>query len=267
MFYQPATIEEALEQKRQHGKTAAFVAGGTDLIVGMNHGKLAPSILIDLSHVPGLDYLRREGDTWVAGPGCTFTRLAGEAPEALSLASLSIGGPQIRNRGTLGGNLASASPAADAATALLAFGATLTVRSIDKRREIPLESFFLDYRKTLLADDEMIESIRFADPRTSAWEKLGKRGAMNISLVSCAVAVSREGMYRVAFASVGPYPLRATRAEQILTEASGPPQESSIQEACEMASKEVKPISDFRGSAEYRAAMCGVLLRKCLREL
>ncbi|MGI8906847.1 MAG: FAD binding domain-containing protein [Candidatus Sumerlaeaceae bacterium] len=288
MFYQPRTIEEALSLKRQLGPDAAFLAGGTDVIVLMNHGRLVAKATIDLTHVTGFDRLQvsgvdGQGSSVTLDGGVTFAQLARLPVKCLAEASLGVGGPQIRNRGTIAGNVATASPAGDGSTALLALDAVLELRNSDTSRKVPLRDFFLDYRKTALAPDEMITAVEFPGKWRTAWQKLGKRGAMNISMVCCAVGVSPEGMFRVAFGSVGPYPLRAPNTEEFLSakleEQNGRGSaladsqtlvllsETVIAEAERMASHEVRPIDDFRASAAYRRAMSGALLKKCLRDL
>jgi CO/xanthine dehydrogenase FAD-binding subunit len=280
MFYQPHTIEEALQLKRQLGPDAAFLAGGTDVIVMMNHGRLVANAYIDLTHVPAARLSEIPAATAqpirVSGL-TTFAQLARLPVRCLAQASLGVGGPQIRNRGTIAGNRATASPAGDGSTALLALDAELEVRNADATRRIALRDFFLAYRKTALAPDEMITAVEFPGNWRSAWQKLGKRGAMNISMVCCAVGVSPAGKFHVAFGSVGPYPLRAPNTEDFLSREcgtqnarEGTPLEISgkiLEEAARLAEQDVRPIDDFRASADYRRAMSGALLKKCLREL
>lgn len=292
MFYQPRSLDEALALKSRLGPDATFIAGGTDVIVLLNHGRLPAKAYIDLTHVPGQDFIEssavapptapndrsakkgaQASATYRAGGGATFAQLGKLPVRSLAEASLSVGGPQIRNRGTIAGNIASASPAGDGSTALLALDAVVEMRSTRGSREIPLREFFLDYRKTALAPEEMITAVRFAGDWQTGWYKLGKRGAMNISLVCCAVGLSPEGKFQVAFGSVGPYPLVAPKTEEFLTSGlkHGRKKKSldakTIDEAAKLACEEVRPIDDFRGSATYRRAMSGVLLKKALRQM
>lgn len=275
MFYQPTTIDEALNLKAELGPEAAYIAGGTDLIVMLNHGRIPAQSFIDLTHIRGQDFVELRGDTYVVGGGATFAALAKLPILALAEASLSVGGPQIRNRATVAGNIASASPAGDGTTALLALDAEITLKSLTGTRSIALHDFFLEYRKTQMRPDELIETVSFPANWRTGWYKLGKRGAVNISLVCCAVGMSPEGKFQVAYGSVGPYPLRTPKTEEFLTAALGPTPKLSnaefpsdvVDEACRLASEEVRPIDDYRGSAEYRRAMAGALLRKALRQL
>lgn len=273
MFFQPTTIPEALQLKAAQGAGARFIAGGTDLIVMRNHGRMEAGAFIDLSHVAGFDTVETlpDGLHHRAAGGATCARLARLPVRCVAEAAHSVGGPQIRNRATVAGNLASASPAADVATALLALDATVEMGSVRGVRAMPLRDFFLDYRKTALAPDELITSVTFPADWHTAWEKLGKRGAMNISLVCCAVGVSPAGDVRVAYGSVAAFPMLAVRTGGFLQDAGlrhgTPADEALIAEACRIAASEVRPVDDFRGSAEYRREMCGVLLRKCLRTI
>jgi CO/xanthine dehydrogenase FAD-binding subunit len=288
MFIQPTTVTEALEAKRQFGANAVFLAGGTDLVVLINHGRMPARIFIDLSHIPGLATVERRSahdsardplladfdaaEIYVCGPGTTFAQLAHLPVRTLAAAARSVGGPQIRNRGTIGGNLATASPAGDGSTALLALDARVEVQNLDSSRVIPLRNFFLDYRKTALAPDEMIVRVAFPATWLSGWRKLGKRGAMNISTVCCALGVSDSRCVHVAFGSVGPYPLRAEKTAQYLTDAlkadtTAFADPCVLQRAAELAQAEVRPIDDFRASADYRRAMSGALLQKVMRQL
>lgn len=288
MFVQPTTLADALAAKQEWGNSAAFLAGGTDLVVLLNHGRMPARVFIDLSHIPGLANLDRlrlndcphdpltagmdAREAYVCGPLTTFAQLARLPVRALAEAARSVGGPQIRNRGTIAGNLATASPAGDGSTALLALDARVEVQNWAGSRVIPLREFFVDYRQTVLACDEMIVRVAFPATWKSGWRKLGKRGAMNISTVCCAVGVSDSGRVHVAFGSVGPYPLRAEQTGEFLTaalrdnaHAFADPEVQA--RAAEIARSEVRPIDDFRASADYRRAMSGALLIKVLRQL
>ncbi len=275
MFLQPTNLHEALELKARHGAAASFLAGGTDVIVMMNHGRVPAGVFIDLTHVPGLDTVEptADGRAYRAGGGATFARLGKLPVRCLAEAALSVGGPQIRNRATIAGNIASASPAGDGSTALLSLDATVTLRNLRGERTLPLREFFLDYRRTALAPDEMITSVEFPADWRTAWRKLGKRGAMNISLVCCSLGVSPQGRACVAFGSVAAFPMRAPRVEALLEAAiardgaQALDREPLWDEAAALAAAEVRPVDDFRGSADYRRAMAGALLKKCLRQI
>jgi len=266
MFYQPKSLDEALERKAALGERGVLVAGGTDLVVAMNHGKAAPEHFIDLSHCAGLDRIRRRRDGGLElGGAATFAAAARLPARALALASLSVGGPGIRELGTVAGNLATASPAGDGSTALLALDAEVELRSVRGRRRIPLEQFFLAYRRTALAADEIITRVVLPQGYRSDWAKVGKRGAVNISVVAAAVAVPPGGGCRIALASVAATPIRCRRAEAFLTE-NGATREA-VGEAAEIVRGEISPITDHRASADYKIHLSGVLVRRLLERL
>ena len=277
MFFQPSSVDQALALKRRYGNDAAFIAGGTDLVVLMNHGQPPAPVLVDLSHVPGMDTISLEnsdkGSVYVVGGLATHAQLGRLPVRCIAEAALSVGGAQIRNRGTVAGNLATASPAGDVSTALLALDAQIELRNMERTRQMLLSDFFLDYRRTALGPDEIIASVTFPADWKSGWYKLGKRASMNISMVCCAVGVSPGCRFHVAFGSVGPFPLRARRTEGFLGEHAerllDPAQsaDEAMRKAARIASDEVRPITDFRGSEEYRREMSGALLVKVLRQL
>jgi CO/xanthine dehydrogenase FAD-binding subunit len=232
----------------------------------MNHGAVRPTSFLDLSQVADFDYAERRDGTYVLGGGATFATLAKLPVRCLAEAARSVGGPQIRNRGTIGGNLATASPAGDGAVALSALDAEVELSHAERgSRWVRLPDFFVDYRRTALEADELITRVRFSADQESAWYKIGKRGAVNISIVCCAIARSPDGHCRIALGSVAPYPMRAERAEKLIS--GRELTDESIDRAAEAVAGEVSPIDDQRGSARYRRAMCGTLTRRLLKQL
>lgn len=265
VYHQPLTFEEALRLKADHADHLSVLCGGTDLLVAMNRGQWNPPGILDLSRVDGNTDITREGNVYRIAGGATWTRAAQLPIAALAQAALSIGGVQIRNRGTIAGNLGTASPAGDGCVALLALDAVLEIAHADRgTRDVPIGEFFLDYRRTALAPDELIRCVRIPADWTTAWYKIGKRGSVNISLVCCAIGRAPEGQFRVAFGCVGPYPMRAKRTEELLS--AGILTEETVEQACRIVLTEVRPIDDHRASAAYRRAMCAVLLRRLLME-
>ncbi len=266
MFLQPRHLDAALALRAEHGPDVVTIGGGTDLIVQLNHGRLRPAGWLDLSQVADFQEIGKQDGEIVLAGGATFARIACMATGCLAAAARSVGGPQVRNRGTIAGNLATASPAGDGSTALLALDALVELAHARRgRRTLPITEFFRDYKQTALAPDELITSVRFRAGAPTGWYKIGKRGACNIAVVCCAVAQPADGTYRIALGSVGPYPMRATRAETVL--AQGGLTEETIAQAAEEAMREAQPISDHRASAAYRRAMCGVLVRRLLTQL
>lgn len=265
MLYQPRELTEALRIKADLGSAATVLAGGTDLIVLLNRGQWHPQNILDLSRVDALREIGQPDGSFRMGAGATHTEISALPVPALSQACLSIGGAQIRNRGTLAGNMATASPAGDGCVALLALDATLEISHAGRGvRQVPARKFFLDYKRTELQDDELITAISVPADWSSAWYKIGKRGSVNISVVCCAIGRAPEGRYCVAFGSVGPYPLYTPKTEKLLTD--NPLTPALIEQAADLVQTEVSPIDDHRASANYRRAMCGVLLRRLLTE-
>ncbi len=222
----PATLAEALTLLADSG--SAVIAGGTDLVPGVRAGHLEPTVLVDLRRLPlrgiavGRDYIR-------LGAGVTFTDILGSAPlaaeyPALVAAAAEVGGPPIRNRATVGGNLVNGSPAADSAPPLLAYGASAVVAAPEGEREVPLSGFFEGPGRTVLQPGEILTEVvlpRPSNPTVSSFVKLGPRLAMAVSIVSAAICVTGDGSgavarCRIALGAVAPTPIRAENAERIV---------------------------------------------------
>ncbi len=266
MFHRPSTLTEALELKSRLKDKGVFLAGGTDLVVGVAKGRLSVEHWIDLSGVPGLSYVREEGEELAIGPLATHAMLERSAfAPALAQAARTVGGPAIRNRGTIAGNLGTASPAGDVSVALLALDARIALVGSHGSRSVPIRDFFVGPGKTRIAHDELIQEVRIRRSADSAFLKLGKRQSVAIALVSAAVVRQRDGRVAIALGSVGPTPLRAARAEAHLALAGLAPE--AIGEAASLVRAEVTPIDDHRASAEYRRAVSGVLVRRLLEQL
>lgn len=265
MFHQPRDLAAALKLRAQHPQ-AQVVNGSTDVSVAINHGLLHPQAFINLARIAELRTMERAGDDFVIGAGVTFAQLGRCHLRALREAALSVAGPAIRNLGTLGGNLITASPAGDGCVALLALGGAVELTSAARGpRWVDIRAFFLGYRRTALAADELVTRIRVPYNPATRWYKIGKRGAVNISLVCCAAARRPDGTFGLAFGCVGPTPLFTPQAEALL--AAGPLTPERIETAADQAESEVAPIDDHRGSAAYRRAMCRTLARRLLTDL
>ena len=257
----PRTLDEALRLKAER-PGARFVQGGTDVLVELNFDRSRPPALINLNEVPELRGWSRDNGTLVLGSGLTYAEamsepLAGLLP-ALAEASRTVGSPQIRNRGTLGGNLGTASPAGDALPPLLVEGAEVELASVRGARVLPLAEFLLGVKRNALEPDELIVSVRVTPsgaPQT--FMKVGPRNAMVIAVCSLAVAADRErGELRAAFGSASPV---ATLVTAPLEDADGFP---------EAVAAAASPIDDVRGTALYRRhalrVLAGRALERCL---
>jgi carbon-monoxide dehydrogenase small subunit/xanthine dehydrogenase small subunit len=272
-YLRPRSLEEALEILAQRGAEARPLAGGTDILVQAKDGRPDRASLVDLTAVPELKGIEDRGEHVSIGAGVTHSEMVASellkrwAP-ALPEACAVIGGPQIRNRGTLGGNLANASPAADCVPPLYAADAVVEVVSVSARRDVPITAFFTGPRRSVLARDELIVGVRI--PRRpgvrGAFLRLGQRQAQAISKVSVAVGIAfrdgRPDWVRVALGSVAPTVVRAPRAEKVLLE-GGP---DALRQAREIVMEEIAPIDDLRSTREYRRQMAGILLERAMRK-
>jgi CO/xanthine dehydrogenase FAD-binding subunit len=253
----PRSLEEAL-RLRSELPEAHPVQGGTDVLVELNFDRLRPPALLNLNEVPELRGWRRENGSVVLGAGLTYTEaMQGELAEllpALAEASRTVGSPQIRNRGTIGGNLGTASPAGDALPPLLVERADVVVASLRGERALPLQEFVVGVKRNMLEPDELVVSVRLRPSRASqTFMKVGPRNAMVIAICSLALVADRErGELRAAFGSAAPV---ATLVTAPLAEADDLP---------DRVAAAARPIDDVRGSAEYRRHALRVLTRRAL---
>jgi len=230
-------------------------------MVETNFGHIRPTHVVGLRRIDELAVW----DTDRIGAGVTWRRLERDGPRALAQASRTVGSPQIRNAGTIGGNLGTASPAGDGHPFLVAVDATIELRSTSATREIGWREFFTGVKKTARADDELITAVHLPAelPERQEFAKIGVRNAMVIATV-CAVVTRRDdGTTTVGLGSVGPTPLRATRAEEMISSISRPT-ESDLDEFSRLVSDEVTPITDHRSTESYRRHAAGVLCRRLL---
>ncbi len=257
------TRREALEALAE-SDPAALIAGGTDLLVRMKRGE-SHSRLIDITPVEELKGVRAEGSRIVIGAGTTHNRISADPllrKSAISLAeaAAAIGSPQIRNMGTIGGNICHASPAADSVPAFMVYGARCLISNRRGDRLMPLEEVFAGVQKTSLKPGEILTAFHLPppDPRLrGCYLKFSPRKAMDLPIVGVGVLVRAEdGAFqdvRIALGAVAATPIRARRAEEILR--GKPLKEEWIHRAAGEAAKESRPISDLRASAEYRRAL------------
>jgi xanthine dehydrogenase small subunit len=233
------------------------LAGGTDLMVMLHAHTLrpAPEAVLDLWSLAELKGVRRAGDTLEIGAAEPYTGIIASRDvqqhlPALAAAARTIGAAQIQNRGTLGGNLANASPAGDTLPVLLAYDAVV----VTDRRSLPIDQFFTGYRKTALEADELITAVRLPVGRQVAFRKVGTRAAQAISKI--VMAVSRHPA-RIAIGSVAEVPLRARRAEAAL-------ERDDLAGAVAAVADDIQPIDDVRSTAAYRRAVTQNVLRELL---
>ena len=258
-YVRPTVLTDALEALATFSD-ATVLAGGTDLMVEVNLFDRRPSAVVS---VRSLEELARWDDGWI-GAGVTFSRLEQAADPALAQLARTVGSPQIRAAGTLGGNLGTASPAGDSLPFLAAADAQVVVESVRGRRRLRWDQFLTGPKRTDLRPNELILGVALAPrPERQAFAKIGVRQAMVISVVSCCVMREPSGRTRVALGSVGPTVLRAPRAEAVASQ-SRRLTDTDLDEFQRLVSEEVQPITDHRSTAEYRRHAAGVLARRTL---
>ena len=277
-FVSPRSWSEALAVRAQHPGSLP-IAGGTDVMVELNMDLGRPETLMDVSRLPELREWRREDGHLFLGAGVSYTRIIDELPELTPLvqASRSVGSPQIRNRGTVGGNLGTASPAGDALPVLAAYDAEVVlVRSGGGTRTVAWNEFLTGVKQTSREPGELILGARWAPPRGPAsFSKIGTRNAMVIAVASVCLQLDEDGRsVRVALGSVAPTGVRAAQAEAFaagaLDEAgawddpSASLGEAEIERFGELAAGAASPIDDVRGTGAYRRHACAVLARRAL---
>jgi len=272
--YLPRTLDEALQQKSAH-PDAISLAGGTDVMVEVNFGRLRPAGIIDLTRIPKLREWRREDSHLFLGAGVTYSCIIRELADFVPLvqASRSVGSPQIRNRGTVGGNLGTASPAGDALPVLAAYDAEVVLQNRRGTRSLPWHTFLQGPKKTAMAPDELIVGTRWqAVNGPGSFSKIGTRNAMVIAVAGLCLQVDLDArQVRVALGSVGPTILRATEAERFIAERltwddpGAPVTDEIVAEFAELVGRAAKPIDDVRGTARYRVHGCTVLAGRALR--
>jgi CO/xanthine dehydrogenase FAD-binding subunit len=253
----PRSLAEALELKAER-PDAVPIAGGTDVMVGVNFDRLRPPAFLNLEEVGELRGWSRENGSVRLGARATYTELmsreAAEALPALAEAARTVGSPQIRNRGTVGGNLGTASPAGDALPPLLVGEATVELASVRGERRVPLLSFLVGPKRNALEPDELIVAVTVRRPRAAeTFMKVGPRNAMVIAVCSLALRVDRDnGLLAASFGSSGP---TAGLVRAPLEEAGS---------FAEQVAAAAAPIDDVRGTAAYRRHALRVLTSRAL---
>jgi xanthine dehydrogenase iron-sulfur cluster and FAD-binding subunit A len=278
------SIDEVLAALAQKRERSRIVAGATDLILEIERGaRKGIETLVDVSRIPGLDSISYSEDGKIhMGPlvthnHCVASKLINDLAYPLARACWEVGSPQIRNRGTVAGNLITASPANDTITPLMALGAVLTLQSARGKREVALKDFYHGVRRTDLQADEMLVDIAFpalngatySRHRKGTFLKFALRAAQAISLVNAAIVISIENCMvvdaHITLGAVAPTIVSAEAAEEYLIGKCL--DEEVILEAARLAVQAARPISDVRGSAGYRRRMVEVLVKRGLRAL
>ena len=257
----PTDLADALEA-RASDPGADLLAGGTDLMVEVNFGHARPEHVIALRRV---DEIAEISDRRI-GAGVTWARLEESEHRALAQLARTVGSPQIRAAGTIGGNIGTSSPAGDGLPGLAAIDAEVEVASKEGgTRRLPWSEFFTGVKRNALEPDEVIVAAILPDdvPGNQEFAKIGQRSAMVISTVSACVVRADDGSVRVALGSVAPTPVRARQAEALIAE-NPDPSETVLDEFARTVSAEVSPITDHRSTESYRRHAAGVLARRLL---
>jgi carbon-monoxide dehydrogenase medium subunit len=276
-YHAPASIQEALECLSQCAGKAKVLAGGTDLLVSMKKREQVPEHVVNLKGIEGLNAIRYDEKQGLAIGGLATvgaierSQIVKEKFTALWDAVNVMAAPQVRNLGTIGGNLCSAVPSADTAPPLIALGASVRLVGAKGERSVPVESFFKGPGESVLKADEILVEVLVPNPPENsggAYFKLMRRNAMDLALVGAAVflRINRDNKVcqeaRIALGAVAPTPMRARKAEQVLVGRAV--NEETAKEAGNTASLEAKPISDIRASEAYRRDMVGVLTKRAI---
>ena len=273
-FLSPKSLNSALQALSTKGRRSKLLSGGTNLVSDIRSQSVQPFWIIDLSGIQGLWYLKEERGLIRIGALTTISdlidsKLIKNRVPLFWQAASHFAGPIVRNRATVGGNLVDASPAADSAVPLLALKAQVKLRSLKGQRTVPLDQFFVDYRKTAIRSGEILTEVHFPIPgrtATFAYHKMGRRNAMAISVVSVAALLKMKGdtcsEAAIALGAVAPTPIRLREAESLL---QGKKVDWDLAKKCgELAAESVSPIDDLRASADYRRQMCAVYVREAI---
>lgn len=277
-YIRPLTIEHLIEGLREAGTEGAVLAGGTDLHVKMRAGALSPRVLFDIGSLETCRHITENHDVLRIGAAVSMSEIMASAAvrhkaPSLAAAVQQMSSRQIRNRATLGGNIITASPAADAVPPLLAADARLVLHGVEGRREVALAEFLRGPGKTSLESGEVLTEVVIPTDRAgwhSAFAKVGRRKAQAISVINVAgrVEVGPDGLLRnvrIALGAVGPTAMRAHRAEERLTGRAPSPE--NLAEAAALAAEECRPISDIRATERGRRLLVEAWTLRLLQQL
>ena len=275
-YHEPENLEDACEMLADLKGKASPLAGGTDLLVNMKKGVVSPRHVLSLSRIKELKSMGVKDGRMRIGPCVTAAELAESSDikndfMALSVGAAHLGSPLIRNLATVGGNVLSARPAADIPPSLIAYGSKVVLKKQGGERTLTLEQFFNGPGQTVIGPDELLTKFILENPPPysgSGYVKLGKRKALEISVVNVAAFISLESpdgpirKVRIVLGAVAPVPLRARSSEKVLI--GQRPGGKLFAKAGAAAARDSKPIDDFRGSAQYRRNMVAVLTKRAL---
>ncbi len=278
-YLQPTTIQEACSMLSEHGSEAKVMAGGVSLLTLMKQKLVQPKYVVSLDGIPNLHYINLDNGGLRIGALTTHraieksASLAEKWPILTEMAS-NIGSVQVRNFGTLGGNICHAEPASDPPAVLVALDAAVKLVSSSGEKVVPMEEFLVDFYETAISPEEILTEIQIAEqaPGTrGAYIKFNPRSAMDLPVVVVAAFVvpgkGKEAAkdVRIGLGAVSPRAIRARRSEEVLK--SKGLTEEAIKEAGQLASEDIDPVSDIRGSADYRREVTKVLVARALNRI
>jgi CO/xanthine dehydrogenase FAD-binding subunit len=276
-YLRPLTPAEAYDLKARYGKKSRFWAGGTDLLLQWQDDIVSLDYCIDLSFIPDLDYISKDSDTVSIGSLTKVTSIeaSSELNHSLSIireAAGELATPQIRNTATIGGNLCHAAPSADLATPLIVLAAEARILGADGERWVKMDAFFRHVNQTALEENELLTEIKVPIPpaeTASCFLKIG-RTVIDIAIVNMSARITMDDKgvltdVRIAFGAVAPTPLRIKTAEEMLLGADvSRIKNTLIGEVSNKVANEIKPITDVRGTAEYRREISKVLTKRAI---
>ncbi|MDA3811767.1 MAG: xanthine dehydrogenase family protein subunit M [Spirochaetaceae bacterium] len=270
-YRKPTSIEDALSLRNEWGKSSSLLSGGTDLFLAIEEGLKTPTMLIDLKSIKELDGLDINKDSVFIGAGVTYSSLIKSSLIKKNLpaiweSSRLVASMGVRNSATLIGNICNAVPSAESAAPLLVRDSLVNLSSLSGNRIIPIGEFFTGPRKTVVGDNEIVTSVSVPlvhGEFGEAYVKLGRYRGEDIAQVAVAVLVDSDWKYRIAYAAVGPVPMRIPDAEFILEGKTLTP--GLIEKAVEAIIGTVSPITDIRASKEYRIHMCRIMFEKAVK--
>ncbi len=274
--YKGKNVDEIIELLDRYGKDAKIIAGGTDIVIDLRNERIAPKVLIDISSLEELKAIKDEGEYVDIGAGVSFTQVV-ESPlfegnlYGLNKACHMVGSPQIRNKGTIGGNIANGSPAADSIPPLICLNSTLILKSVRGTREISIEDYYRD-EDARIRPDELLVSINFKKPKKDqvlSFAKLGLRKALAISRLSIAILVEldeegRIATIEVASGSLGKYPMRELELEQFLL--GKKLEDNTIDEGVVVLQKAMEKRLAGRSTFPYKRVAVDRMFREALGE-
>lgn len=277
-YFAPETLDEALELLATK-ENAKVLAGGTDLMIQLKEKMIHPANVIDVTHIPELNEFKVEDGKGAVIGACTTDAFCEFSEElkakypAFAYAAGEIGGPQVREMGTIGGNLANSGPSAETPASLICYGADVVLVKKGSERTLPVADFITGNRKNVLEEGEIIKSIILPEPAPNTYVKyayVGMRSSMEIDIANMAISLTVEdGTIKDAKCVMGSVAIRPLISEAVPKALIGTKvgDEAAIKAAGEAAQSEVHPITDVRASANYRVDVIGALARRILREL